>query len=281
MNTYNGKLSKDLPNGVVQIDEKEKEKRYYKYFLEPFHDIPSELKAEIRNSVFEAGEGIEITDRTRLQEEKAYPEKNGYYSLAGGGVVSVANVKTPDMTAESLAWWADWHGLEHLRYAIWDPEDHYSIDVVENRERLLDDSIPVGERVWGTKHQIWESFDQDVPGKVEMKFVSPWECGYDKSLDKTDRLLYMICAEANIGGVPVFATEVLVKGEDGINEMRCRFWIGYMRTPEGDFKCVLPEGVKPPTELIHNLIIHNHREFTRLNEVLPRIYEEEKDNWEV
>lgn len=276
---YTGTLSKNLPGGRVTVPAGSEKRSYYKYYLEPFEDISDELKEKIRGGVFKKGEGLEIADRTRLQEEKAFPTFDGYYPLKGGGAVSVANIKVPDITGEMIAWWAAWHGIEPLRYAIWDNQDHYSVEVIENRERLFDDSIPVRERVWGTRHKILESFVGDVPGALEMRFLSPWECGFDKSLDGTDRLLYFICAQACIGKIPVFATEGLVKGEDGINEARCRFWIGYERQADGSFKCKLPPFIKPPKDLVHRLIMHNHREFTHLNKILPRIYEEEKDNW--
>ena len=276
---FTGTLSKDLPGGRVAVPAGSEDRSYYKYYLEPFKDISDELKEKIKSGVFKKGEGLEITDRRRLQEEKAFPAQDGYYLLKGGGALSVANVKMPDVTGEMLGWWASWHGIDPLRYAIWDNQDHYSLEIIENKERLLDDSIPVGERVWGTRHKIMESFIGDTPGPVEMKFLSPWECGYDKSLDGTDRLMYFVCAQASINGIPVFATEGLVKGEDGINEARCRFWIGYQLQPDGSFKCKLPPFIKPPKDLVHRLIMHNHREFTHLNKVLPRIYSEEKDNW--
>lgn len=275
---WKGALSKDLPGGRVEIKEPDAERKgYYKYYLETFYDITQEKKNLIRASVFPKGEGLELADRSRICEESAFPAKDGYYPLKGGGVVSVANVKTPDLTGEMLGWWASWHGLEHLRYAIWDPEDHYGIEVLEGKERLLDESIPAAERVWGTHHKIWESMDADPPGQVEMYFYSPWECGFDRSLEGTDRNLYTVCAQGYIGGVPAFATEMLVKGEDGQNEIRCRFWVGYERQKDGTFKYKLPFFIKPPKKIVANLIIHNHREFSRLNQVLPRIYEEYKD----
>ena len=113
-----------------------------------------------------------------------------------------------------------------------------------------------------------------------MEFFDPRECGYDADVIGTDRWLYGICAAASRGGkIPVFATEVLVKGEDGVNEIRCRFWIGYERQSDGTIKCKLPKFVKPPKKFIHNLVQHNYSEFMHLNKILPRLYAEEKDNW--
>ena len=278
MAKFKGTLSKDLPGGHVTVPEGSEDKAYYKYYLEAIAGV--ENKADIINRTFQKGEGLEIEDRARLQEEKVFPAVNGVYPLKGGGLLTVANVKTPDITGETLGWWASWHGIHPLRYAVWNPEDHYSVEVVQNRERLFDESIPAGERVWYTKHKILESFDQDVPANLELNFYSPWECGYDKALDGTDRNLYTVAAQGYMNGkIPVFATEMLVKGEDGVNEVRCRFWIGYERQADGSMKYKLPKFIKPPKNLVAGLVIHNIKEWRHLNKILPGIYAEERDNW--
>lgn len=272
-------LSKDLPGGRVSVPPGSENKSYYKYYLEPVEDISAQLKAKITSGVFKKGEGLEIADGARLQEEAVFPVEPGYYLLKGGGALSCANVKVPDITAEAFGWWASWHGVDPLRYAIWDNQDHYGLEIIENKERLLDDSIAPGERVIGTRHKILESFICDEPEGLEMHFLSPWECGYDKSLEGTDRWLYGICAESLMGSIPVFATEVLIKGEDGVNELRCRFWIGYGREADGSFRCKIPKFIKPPKEVVHKLVMHNFKEFAHLNKILPRLYAEQKDNW--
>lgn len=276
---YQGKLSKDLPGGRVEVPAGSETKSYYKYYLEPFEGIPQELKQRIEKGFFEKGNGLEIADRKRLQQETAFPAEPGCYLLEEGGAMSCANVKVPNITKEAFAWWADWHGLDPLRYALWDNKDHYALEV-ENKDRLLDASISVGERIWGTKHHIFESLVGDEPQELFMEFFDPRECGYDADVIGTDRWLYGICAAAGMGGkIPVFATEVLVKGEDDVNEIRCRFWIGYERQPDGTIVCKLPKAVVPPKEFIQNLVQHNYSEFMHLNKILPRLYEEEKDNW--
>ncbi len=280
MGKYKGTLSKDLPGGRVAVPDGSTDKSYYKYYSEEITGLTASQKEEIRARIFKKGEGLEIEDRTRLQEEAAFPAADGVYPLKGGGLLTVANVKTPDITGEMLGWWASWHGLDPLRYAIWNPQDHYSVEVIKNRDRLLDDSIPPGERVWTTTHKILESFDQDAPSNLQMDFYSPWECGYDKALEGTDRLMYAVTAQGYMNGkIPTFATEMLVKGEDGLNEVRCRFWIGYERQPDGSIRYKLPRFIRPPKKIVEGLVIHNIKEWVHLNKILPSIYAEEKDNW--
>lgn len=275
---YDGPLSKDLPGGRVPVSEEAKTKSYYKYYLEEFYDISAEMKSKIRSSVFKKGQGLEVSDRRRLEEVAAFPAEPGYYALQGGGCLSCANVKTPDMTGEMLAWWADWMAIDHSRNVVWDPQDHYGIKVIENRERLFDERLPIGERIWTTKHWVLESFDKDEPSELYMIFYDPYnDFGFDASLRGTDRDLYTVAAQGYIGKIPAFAIERLCKGEDGTNEMRCRFWIGYEFQPETkEVKCKLPFFIKPPKSVVHNLVIHNYREWSRLNQILPRLYEEQK-----
>ncbi len=277
---YTGTLSKDLPGGRVKVPEGSENRNYYKYYLEPVEKVSPEIMNKIQSGIFKKGQGLEAADRRKIMDSHPYPFEPGYYPLKEGGIVTCANVKTPDITAEMMGWWASWHGLDPLRYAIWDPEDHYDLKIIENRERLLDDSIPAGERIWTTKHQILESMDGDAPQELMMQFMSPWECGYDRSMEGTDRWLYGICAKASMGEIPVFATEILCVGEDGINEMRCRFWIGYELQDDGSVKCKIPKFIRVPEEVGLKLVTHNYKEFTHLNKILPRIYEEEKDHWE-
>lgn len=276
-------LSKYLPGQVVSLPAGSEKKSYYKYFLEPFEDIPAGQKAELRASIFKKGQGgLEPEDRQKLQETKCWPPKAGVYALKRGGVVVCSNVKVPDMTGDMLGWWAGWHGYDPLRYAIWDPQDHYDLILNEaSKARITDASIPPREKLWGMTHKSFESFDQDPPAWLEMNFQCPWECGYDKSLDNTDRCQYILCAKAKLNGkIPVFMTENLVKGEDGINEVRLRFWIGYEMQEDGSFKCKLPFFIKVPAAIATNLMVHNYREYKRLNSILPRLYAENKDNWE-
>lgn len=276
-------LSKDLPEGRVKVPVGSTEKSYYKYLLEPFEDIPQSKKDALRASVYKKGKGgLEPEDRRKLQETECWPPKEGIYYLKRGGAVVCTNVKVPNITGDMLGWWAGWHGYNALRYAIWDPQDHYNLILSEaSRKRIEDPSIPAREKLWGMTHRSLESFDREEPAWLEMNFLCPWEVGYDKSLDNTDRCQYILCAKAKLNDkIPVFMTENLVKGADGVNEIRLRFWIGYELLEDGSFKCHFPRLFNlPPAKMVSSLMIHNHREYLHLNKILPSIYAENKNNW--
>ncbi len=43
---------------------------------------------------------------------------------------------------------------------------------------------------------------------------------------------------------------------------------------------MIPDDVRIPVEAAHGLLAHNMLEFQNLADLLPRIYPEEKDNWD-
>ena len=81
--------------------------------------------------------------------------------------------------------------------------------------------------------------------------------------------------------VPVVMTEV-AKKVDGVMTFQARFWVGY-HIIDGKVQCLAPvTKILPEAEyeaIAKSLLAHNIKEFTNLNKVLPKVYEEEKENW--
>lgn len=63
--------------------------------------------------------------------------------------------KMPGVTPEMFDWFFAWHGLDNLRYKIWNPEDHYKAET-QNRVRALDPDLTYQEKLWDTTHEITE-----------------------------------------------------------------------------------------------------------------------------
>ena len=70
-----------------------------------------------------------------------------------------------------------------------------------------------------------------------------------------------------------------VRETEGGVELRTRFWMGWTVVNGREVK-TLPDGVKIPEEAARMLLMHNIKEFHQLAHILPRIYTEEKDNWD-
>ncbi len=267
----------------VPVAENAKEKSYYKYYEWDIAQPTPEQLQMIDGSKGTVEECLEIEDRNRLLEPGIAPEKLGYYPTKDGGLLVAGNVPMPDCTPEMLYWWFAWHGLDPLRYAIWDPEDHFGLELNElGRQRALDPDVPIPEKNWGADHTVQESIGGPAD-QIVIMFRNPAEMGFDVSKIGTEGCEFMVSANALLGPmkVPVVMTEV-AKKIDGVMTFMARFWVGY-HIIDGQAKCLAPvTKLIPEAEcdmIAKGLLAHNIKEFSHLNKVLPAVYAEEKDNW--
>ena len=86
----------------------------------------------------------------------------------GNGTGYLANLTPmPGVTPEMFNWWFAWHGLEDMRYRIWDPEDHFYARQ-QNPERVKDPGVPMREKNWGTVHHVLEDIGPGPDELVEL-----------------------------------------------------------------------------------------------------------------
>lgn len=177
----------------------------------------------------------------------------------------------PGVTAEMFDWWFAWHGLDTMRYIIWDKDDHYYCQT-QNVEQALDDSLSLRERFWNTEHEVKEGLlDGDDPIPVRLKFVPPTVVGFDPEKLK-DFKGTIICTPG-----PAIMIHFLRPTANG-SELRTRFFMGYMSTPNGVIR--VPEFPRIDG-MGRALLMHNVKEFTHLAKILPDVYNEFKDDWKV
>ncbi len=254
------------------------EKESYYRFLREIDPVPQKIKEMIFHAKGKTEDALELEDRTLITNEKRFPEKDGYYPLREGGVLVATNIKIPDITGEMIAWWAYWHSLDPLRYALWDPEDHFDVQIDDvGRSRAENPDLPAEEKLWYATHRVSEAFDRDEPQDLILMFQNPGEMGYDLSLMGTKRCEYILCAKSLMNGkIPVFLTENFTSA-GGEMEVRLRYWMGYDLV-FGKVQCMIPPSVQIPEHVLQMLMIHNYKEYIHLNKVLPAIYEAEKEN---
>ena len=259
-------------------------KSYYKYFLRDMAPVPAEKSAHLER----AGDprvALRIEDRNRLFDPGYLPDELGYYLLENGSGVVANNTKFAGSTGAMLQWWFAWHCLDPLRYAIWDPFDHYGITIPdETRAKVLDPNTSIQDKCFGVDHTVLESLVMgDPPGPIDIHFRDPQELGFDKSKVGTEALSFIVCANCEIvtpegqPNVPVVMTHTARDVEDGC-ELRTRFWMGY-QIVDGEPVCLLPSGARFPEPVIRQLLGHNFSEFTNLAAILPEVYAENKDVW--
>ena len=268
----------------VPVAEDAKTKSYYKYYEQGIASPTAEQLAMVDASKGTVEECLEIEDRNKMLEPgTTLPEKLGYYPTKDGGLLVAGNIPMPDVTADMLYWWFAWHGLEPLRYAIWDPEDHFDVQInEEGRRRALDPSVPMEEKAWGATHTVQESIG-GPPSEIVIMFQNPADMGFDMSKIGTEGCEFMVTANALLGPMkmPVVMTEV-AKKIDGEMTFQARFWVGY-HIIDGEAKCLVPAAkVIPEAEcdmIAKGLLAHNIKEFSNLNKVLPKVYAEENGKW--
>ena len=268
---------------LVPVAEDAKTKPYYKYYEEGIASPTPEQMAMVMSSKGTLDECLEIEDRNKLLEPGTYPEKFGFYPTKDDGLLISGNVPMPDVNAEMLYWWFAWHGLEPLRYAIWDPEDHFDVQInEEGRKRSLDQNIPMNEKTWGATHTVQESIGGPA-SEIVLMFQNPKDMGYDVSKIGTEGCEFIVCCNSLLGPMkmPVVMTEVLKK-IDGVETFQARFWVGY-HIIDGKAQCLAPALKIIPEEecemLAKGLLAHNIKEFTNLNRILPSVYKEENGKW--
>ena len=269
---------------LVPVAEDAKTKSYYKYYEQGIASPTPEQLAMVDKSRGTVEECLDIEDRNKLLEEgKIYPEKLGFYPTKDGGLLVAGNIPMPDVDKDMLYWWFAWHGLEPLRYAIWDPEDHFgNVLNEEGRIRALDPGIPMEAKTWGATHTVQESIG-GPPDEIVIMFQNPADMGFDVSRIGTPGCEFMVTANALLGPmkVPVVMTEV-AKKIDGVMTFSARFWVGY-HIIDGKPQCLAPVTKMLPEAqwegIAKGLLAHNIKEFSNLNRVLPKVYAEEKDKW--
>ncbi len=196
------------------------------------------------------------------------------YGVTPDGVGFVCNsTYMPGVSSEMMDWWFPWHSVgADLRYKIWDPEDHYFARA-DNAAYVCDPDVPVNEKTWGVNHYIIEDTGFG-PQFLKLQFKRPQDFGYDESEIKDGKS--MVCAIGD-GECAAAMTHVWEPYKEGIL-FRSRFWIGYA-LQDGKIVNALPVGAKVPLDVAKGLFLHNIKEFTDLADILPKVYEANKDNF--
>lgn len=266
----------------VPVSEDAKKRSYYKYFNRELADIPDEKKKILEHPLLPTECGLELKDRNRIFEPGYLPDEIGVTHLRSGGYCFSNNTKYPGATGEMLQWWFAWHPLDNLRYSLWDPRDHYEVNVDDaTRKKLLDPAVSLSEKCRNVVHSNKETVLYGTePISVVLHFMDPADMGFDVDKIGTKYCSCFVCGNVvkpNGGGLPIVIMHTARDFDWGC-EHRSRIWVGY-QIENGVEKCVAPEGFTIPEKGLASQLQHHFFEFTNLAAILPQIYAEEKDNW--
>ncbi len=262
---------------TVPVSEEEKKSPLYKYFLRELAPAPQEKYDAIAKGPMDPKDALQAPDLNKLFDPGYLPGEFGWCVLPDG-TGTVANVTPmPNVTVEMFDWWFAWHGVQPMRYKIWDPEDHFYCQT-RNMDQALDGSLTMKERYWNTTHDVKESMlgdGEEHASDIVISFRDPADVGFDPEKLK-DFKGTIVCA----GGPenPVIMCHFVRPLESGGIELRTRFWFGYAIIGGRPVK-VLPEGMRIPEKQLEDLLTHNVREYTNMAAILPEVYAEFKDQF--
>lgn len=267
----------------VPLRNGDENKSYYKYYLKDFAVLPESKVKFLENPIGKMEDGLNIHERNKLFDPRYLPDEKGIFPTADGGKLVSNNTYFKDTTGEMMQWWFAWHGLDPLRYAIWDPYDHYGLEAsFEDKKKMANPNLPLREKCCNVLHVVEESLVMgEPPATLFLNFKDPKDVGYDAEQIGTESCSFMVCANVEIqspmGRIPIFMTHMTRDLKDGC-ELRSRFWMGY-NIIDSKAEYLMPGGMEFPMEMAKQLLGHNFNEFTNLAEILPDVYKEEKDNW--
>jgi phloretin hydrolase len=266
----------------VQVSNADKQKSYYKYFLQPMVPGPQELYDRIKEGPLDNLTANRIHDRNELFQPGCMPGEFGYWMLEDGTAMIANRTFFPGTTGKMFDWWFAWHPIDRLRYAIWDHDEHYDV-YLNDPARALDMSLSMRERHWDSVHNIWEDIGLGQIDFLRIHFRRPGDMGYDESKIDIERCNALVCANCYVVGsseipdAPIVMTHFL-RPVAGGSELRSRFWFGWQIMDRRPVK-VIPDGTVIPEFVPVALLNHNVKEFTNLAAILPKVYAEEKENW--
>ena len=254
------------PDHLVPISEEEEKSPLYKYFTREMTQADPGKYAAAAKPV-DGKLGLLPQDLNKLFEPGYLPLEAGFCSLPDGGGMLANLTDMPGVTVEMFDWWFAWHGLEPMRYKIWNHEDHYYC-LTRNPEISSDKSLPMKQRYWNTMHDVKEDVGLGLE-HIIINFRDPADIGFDPAL-LNDFKGTIVCAGNEYN--PVIMCHFVRPTDRGI-ELRTRFWMGYSIIGGKPVK-VIPDGMQFPLIPVQALLAHNIKEFTHLASVLPELYEE-------
>lgn len=269
---------------MVTLYDGAEAKSYYK-FLKEIEHVPDVEIRRVKSLKGDPESALPFARRSDIQRPGYTPVPEGVYMAKDGGLFVSIKTPCPHINAENAEWWMIWHQLDPLRYAIWNPEDHYDVKVSDAcRARILDESLPIRERMWGVSCDILESMNGEEPSASTLNFISPEQGGFDKGLFGTDACQAMLITNNQMAmgpvQIPIMMIEWVRKAENGENEWCVYAWLGHGVKEDGfPWSAKVPFRKKVAEAMPAMLIAHSHKKMAHLDGIITELYAENKDNW--
>jgi phloretin hydrolase len=251
---------------------------YARYFARAMTPPPAEIERALAKGPIKPRSALPIDRRNDLLDPGYLPAERGWCIMPDGTGFAAGLTLMRGVSADMIDWWFAWHGLEGLRYAIWDPDDHFNAHIApQDLERRLDPQLGMRERIWGTTEVVTEDIGTGSM-VLDVSFMSPESFGYDMVRFPSRALT---AVSANLGSHQPKSRLACVTHQAraiaGGIELRSRFWVGWnvvdrhaVRVGED-----VPGGVV--AALAKALAHHCSKEYCNLAAILPQVYAENRD----
>ena len=230
---------------------------------------PKEVYDLLEKGPIDPKDALLIEKRKDILKNGYLPAERGWCVMPDGSAFVAGLTQMQGVTDEMIAWWFAWHGLEDLRYMIWDPDDHYGIHVKpEDLEHRLDYSLSDTERNWNTTDVVLEDVGNGSQ-TINISFMSPADYGYDMDLFKKENVLIAVNAVADIATFSHVGRAI-----PGGIELRSRFWIGWTIADRKPVRMSVDTPANIIERLARGLAYHCPKEYYNLAAILPSVYAE-------
>jgi hypothetical protein len=254
------------------LTEKQRNYPYARFLDHPYQPVvPAEVSAKLKTPM-DSAKSLKMENLNVLLDPDYRADDMGYCIQDDGTAYIGQTIPFPDSTREMFQWWFAWHGHEEVRYRIWDPESHKtSRSSLRHIKQRLNPALNWEERFVNTTNFTVHLDGEGRPDTGYMSFLPSDVYGFDMS--RYDRKkVSMVCAVNGKADnpFPSFSSlRVLCDCPGGIL-LRIFFWHGKV-VFNGRFIQV-PHSLT--LETLYPLAVHVGKEYNRLRELLPQLYEE-------
>lgn len=246
------------------------------YLFRPLSPADPQTLTAIARGPIRAADALPFSQLDRLLDPAPLTAENGWCTLPNGVGYVAVRTPMPDVTAEMVEWWFDWHPRDSIRYRIWHPRAH--------ADNALEPPVSPGLKAhWGAVHHPVEDVGT---GMVHARIAFKRPTGLGFSTDGLDdpAVATIVCGEVGDDRRRVrhsAMAHVFLRDGDGV-VLRSHFWLGALIRPylppvlAGPLARALNSRqvrrLALPASLPRALADHCAEEYANLATLLPELY---------
>jgi hypothetical protein len=246
------------------------------YLSRPLSPADPETWAAIERGPIPPAEALPLSGLDRLLDPAPLAAETGWCKLPDGVGYVAVRTSMPEVTAEMVEWWFDWHPRDPLRYRIWHPRAH-------SENSLEPPAVPGAKPHWGVVHHPVEDVGTGTV-HARIAFLRPTDLGFSTDALEDPAVATIVCGEVGDDRRRVrhsAMAHVFLSDGNGV-VLRSHFWLGALIRPylpvalAGPAARVLNNravrSAALPANLPRALAGHCAEEYANLATLLPELY---------